>query len=207
MICFDIGASVGRWSRVNLNNYSKIIAIEAIPNIYNNLKQSLELCNHCECINYVVTNNNNQSINFYNCENYVLSTLNKDLFDNEKSRYYNKFSYEEKLYESITLDKLIEIYGIPDLIKIDAVSGEYNVISSLSQKVTLICFNWFSEFNDISFNCLDYLVNLGFTNFYIQYDDKYDFRPNESDYKSVDLIKTELNNTIIKEDWGMIWCK
>ena len=74
MICFDIGASVGRWSRVNLNNYSKIIAIEAIPNIYNNLKQSLELCNHCECINYVVTNNNNQSINFYNCENYVLST-------------------------------------------------------------------------------------------------------------------------------------
>jgi FkbM family methyltransferase len=207
MLCFDIGANIGRWTDLNKNNYTKIIAIDGSLNIYQILKKHLEQFSNCECINYVVCNNNNNPINFYECNTNLLSTINKELYENQKSRYYNKFTYEEKIYNSITLDKLIEIYGIPDLIKIDVVLGEFSVISSLHQKVPLICFNWFSEFNEISFNCLDYLLTLGFNNFYIQYEDKYDFKPNDNEYNSIELIKDELNKTIPKEHWGMIWCK
>lgn len=209
MIAFDIGANIGRWTYANLNNYSKIIAIEASPNTYQYLRNNLEKFNNCECLNYVVSNNDNKPISFYECDSFVLSTINKEWFDNEKSRFYNKHNYVERVYNSITIDKLIEIYGIPDLIKIDVELGEFNVISSLHQKVPLLCFEWASEFNEISFNCLDYLANLGFTGFYLQFFDTYDFKPNDNEYISLELIKEELKKTIPKKDehFGMIWCK
>lgn len=208
MIAFDIGANIGRWTYANLNNYSKIIAIEASPSTYQYLRNNLESYKNCECLNYVVSNNDNKPISFYECDSIVLSTINKEWFDNEKSRFY-KHNYVERVYNSITIDKLIEIYGIPDLIKIDVELGEFNVISSLNQKVPLLCFEWASEFNEITFNCLDYLVNLGFTEFYLQFSDTYDFKPNDNEYISLELIKEELKKTIPKkhEHFGMIWCK
>jgi len=93
------------------------------------------------------------------------------------------------------------------LIKIDVEGGEYECISSLTQKVQLICFEWASETNMITFNCLDHLLKLGYTQFYIQIEDDYLFRPNDDEYYDIDSIKTKLLNTVLKVDWGMIWCK
>jgi hypothetical protein len=109
--------------------------------------------------------------------------------------------------KTITIDTLIDRYGLPNLIKIDVEGGEYNCISSLSQKVDLLCFEWASETNDISFQCIDHLVYLGFTQFYIQNCDAYTFRPNATDYYDYDSIRIKLTNTKPKEDWGMIWAK
>jgi hypothetical protein len=93
------------------------------------------------------------------------------------------------------------------LIKIDVEGGEYECIISLTQKVNLLCFEWASEVNDITFKCIDYLLNLGFTQFYIQHQDNYLFRPQDNDFYDIATIKTKLSNTIPKQDWGMIWCK
>ncbi len=90
------------------------------------------------------------------------------------------------------------------MIKIDVEGGEYECITSLNQKVKMLCFEWASEVNDITFKCIDYLLNLGFTQFYIQNEDNYLFRPQDNDFYT---IKKELSNTIPKQNWGMIWCK
>jgi len=113
-------------------------------------------------------------------------------------------------YASITLDKLVEHYGTPDLIKIDVDFGEYLIlqylaISSLSTKVPIICFEWTSEMNEVTLKCLEHLSNLGFNKYYIQCQDEYTFQPDKSDYKSLEDVKTELFKTIPKVDWGMIW--
>ena len=50
---------------------------------------------------------------------------------------------------TITIDKLIQEYGTPELIKIDVEGGEFECLSSLTQKVNNICFEWASETNDI----------------------------------------------------------
>ena len=107
----------------------------------------------------------------------------------------------------ITIDKLINIYGIPDIIKIDVEGGEYSAISSLSQKVNQLCFEWASETNNITLKCLEHLVNLGYNEFYLQFEDNYTFRPNISDYNTFENVKTQLNSSIPKKDWGMVWCK
>ena len=59
----------------------------------------------------------------------------------------------------------------------------------------------------ITFNCIDYLFKLGYTQYYIQMGDDYLFRPNDYDFYDIYSIKTKLSNTIPKQDWGMIWCK
>lgn len=202
---FDIGANIGNWTLSNLNNCEKIISVEASPITYTKLKQN---CNSDKIItlNYAVCNNNGNDINFYNAEHDTLSTLNKNWLNDKRSRFYGT-RYKEIICKTITIDNLINEYGIPDLIKIDVEGGEYDCISSMTQKVNQLCFEWASEVNDITFKCLDYLFSLGFTRYSIQYEDNYTLRPRESNYHTIREIKDILLNTTPKKDWGMIWCK
>ena len=73
--------------------------------------------------------------------------------------------------------------------------------------VSTFCFEWASELKDIAFKCIDYLESIGFTKFYIQNEDHYTFRPNENLYIDIHTTKAMLNNTVPKQDWGMVWCK
>ena len=41
---FDIGANIGKWSLANVDNASKIIAIEAVPDTF--IKLTNNTCNH-----------------------------------------------------------------------------------------------------------------------------------------------------------------
>lgn len=225
---FDIGANVGYWTEMNLKNADKIISIEASPNTYRRLLEKHGSNPKVECLNYAVCNRNCEDVSFFDAENHVLSSLNKEWFTSPESRFYNdqmqhevikgrngrvlktkqiivSSPFNEIIVKSITLDKLIQNYGIPSLIKIDVENGEYDCISSLTQKVPLLCFEWASEMKHIAFQCLDHLYDLGFNSFSIQYKDDYDFIPTE--YNSIDNIKENLTNTIPKVDWGMIWCK
>ena len=99
---------------------------------------------------------------------------------------------------------LIDIYGIPDLLKVDVEGGEYFCLKSLSKKVPQLCFEWASEVNDITYKCLDHLFSLGYTGFYIQFGDNYTFRP--TTYDDITTTRQILMKTVPKIDWGMIWC-
>jgi FkbM family methyltransferase len=202
---FDIGANIGNWSLANINQCNKIISIEASPATYNRLVHN---CRNDRIIllNYAVCNNNCNDIKFYQAECDTLSTINKDWLTSETSRFCNH-NYKEIICKTITIDKLIEQYGLPDFIKIDVEGGEYECVRSLTQKVKLLCFEWASETNTITFNCIDYLYNLGYTQYYIQMMDNYVFRPNDNDFYDINTVKTKLSVTIPKQDWGMIWCK
>lgn len=201
---FDIGANVGSWTSANIETTDKIIAIEASPITYQQLKNTHSSRSNVVCLNYAVCNNENKDVTFYECDCNVLSTLNKDWFDSPSSRFYNS-KYKPITVKSIKIDSLIEKYGVPELIKIDVEGGEYECISSLTTKVDQLCFEWASETNDITYKCIDYLHGLGFVQFYLQYVDNYKFRPSE--YFSIEEVKDTLSKTVPKVDWGMIWCK
>lgn len=202
---FDIGSNIGKWALANVNESDKIIAVEASPITFN------RLINNCKndkiiLLNYAVCNNNGNDITFFHADCDCLSTINKEWLTSNTSRFYNQ-SYREITCKTISIDKLISVYGFPDLIKIDVEGGEYECITSLTQKVKLLCFEWASETNDITLKCIGYLFSLGYTQYYMQNDDDYLFRPCNSDYFDISLIKAKLANTIPKIDWGMIWCK
>lgn len=202
---FDIGSNIGSWALANISQCDKIVSVEASPTTFS------KLVNKCVndkiiLLNYAVCNNNGNDITFYNARCDVLSTINKEWLVSESSRFCNQ-PFTEITCKTITIDNLIEKYGIPDLIKIDVEGGEYECISSLTQKVKLLCFEWAAELNSISYKCIDHLFNLGFTRYYIQMGDNYTFRPNDNDFYDIHTVKGLLCKTAAKRDWGMIWCK
>ena len=203
MLAFDIGANIGLWSLSNVNNYDKIVSIEASPITFQKL---LNNAKHDKIVllNYAVCNNNGNDIIFYQASSDALSTINKNWLTSPESRFYNH-PFIQINCKTITIDKLIEQFGMPDLIKIDVEGGEYECISSLTQKVNLLCFEWASELSSMTLNCIDYLNNLGYTEFYIQKGDDYTFLP--SNFYDLNTLKKLLSNMIDKIDWGMIWCR
>ena len=205
---FDIGSNIGKWSLANLSHQSlfKIISIEASPLTFQKLVDNCK-DDRIILLNYAVCNNNCNDITFYHADWDTLSTLNKNWLTSETSRFCNTCAYTEIVCKTITIDKLIDQYGIPDLIKIDIEGGEFDCIASLTQKAKLLCFEWASETSIITFNCIDYLYNLGYTEFYIQMEDNYLFRPLDSDFYDNITTKKKLSLTIPKQDWGMIWCR
>lgn len=204
---FDIGANIGKWSIANLEQCDRIIVVEASPTTFNRLIDSVGNHTKLICLNYAVCSSTEEYITFYNfAENAdTLSTINKDWINSEKSRFYNQYTYNEIKCKTITLDSLIDKYGLPELIKIDVEGGEFECISSLTQKVSELCFEWASETNDITFNCLDYLEKLGYTKFAVQLKDNYTYRPQS--YTDVNILKDFLKKTTPKIEWGMIWVK
>jgi len=202
---FDIGANIGNWSLSNVNNCDKIISVEASPNTFQELLKNTINNNKIVSLNYAVCNSDKEFIEFYNCSADTLSTTNKDWLDSEKSRFYKQFNYNVITCKTITIDKLIQEYGTPELIKIDVEGGEYECLSSLTQKVNNICLEWASETNDITFKCIDYLETLGYTEFAIQFQDNYTYRPQF--YGDLNFVKEHLNKTTPKNEWGMIWAK
>ena len=204
---FDIGSNIGRWTLANINNTSRIISVEASPNTFNSLLGNIGNNPKVVCLNYAVCNNNGEDITFYDSVANTLSTMNKEWLTSPSSRFHNT-GYSVIKCKTITIDKLIETYGMPELIKIDVEGGEYECVSSLTQKVNNLCFEWASETNDITFKCLDYLHSIGFTRFCIQYEDNYTYRPSVSLYTTdLNSIKNTIRQTTPKIHWGMIWCK
>ena len=202
---FDIGANIGNWTLENVDKCDKIITIEASPTTFVRL---LGNCKNAKTIllNYAVCNNNGEDITFYEASCDVLSTVNKDWLTKDTSRFCGQ-PYREIKCKTIGIDTLIDQYGLPDLIKIDVEGGEYLCISSLTRKVKLLCFEWASETNEITYKCIDHLVNLVYLQFYIQHGDNYVFRPQDSDFYDVSVLHANLLKYIPKQDWGMIWCK
>jgi FkbM family methyltransferase len=200
---FDIGANMGSWALANVDKCEKIISVEASPPTFQTLSQ---VCKHDKIVllNYAVCNNDGKDITFYHADCHVLSTINKEWLTSQTSRFYNE-RYHEITCKTITIDSLIQQYGVPSLIKIDVEGGEYECVTSLTTKVDTLCFEWASEVNDITFKCLDYLFTLGFSQFCVQNGDDYTFRPIR--WYDIEAAKTILKNTTLKIDWGMVWCK
>lgn len=201
---FDIGANIGNWSLANITICNKIIAVEASPDTFKKLLHNTKNNNKIIYLNYAVCNSDKEFIEFYNCSSDTLSTINKDWLISEKSRFYNQ-KYNIIKCKTITIDKLIQEYGVPELIKIDVEGGEFECLTSLTQKVKNLCFEWASETNDITFKCLDYLESLGYNQFAFQLQDNYNYRP--QNYTNINYIKELLNKTTPKNEWGMIWAK
>jgi FkbM family methyltransferase len=205
MLYFDIGSNIGKWTLANIDKCNKIISVEASPYTYKELLKNCENNNKIVTLNYAVSNIENY-VTFYQADTPTLSTTNKEWLTDEKSRFYNT-QFIEIRCQTITIDKLIDIHGVPDLIKIDVEGGEFDCITSLTRKVNSLCFEWASETNDITLNCMDYLYQLGYHKFYIQFEDEYTYKPDDSQYYDINTAKDKLSRTIVKQDWGMMWCK
>ena len=207
MLIFDIGSNIGKYAIANYDN-NKIICIEASPQTFNTLQKNVKDYSNIICENYAVTNSTDEFVTFYDCPTHdTIASLNRDWLESDLSRFG---SYEKTIkpirVKSVTIDKLIEKYGMPDIIKIDVEAAEDIVVQSLSQKTPLLCYEWSAEMREINSRCVSHLSSIGYTKFEIQFEDSYTERPSSFLFTADETIDY-IDSTEDKNHWGMVWCK
>jgi FkbM family methyltransferase len=200
MIAFDIGCNEGIITQDFLKNYDLVVSVDADSAMCNMVKRKYE-CNKLRVHNNIVSDSVGEMLDFYISPMNTISTVEKKWI--KEGRFAGKYIWNETIkVETITLDKLIQMYGIPDIIKIDVEGHELKVLKGLGKPVKKIYFEWSEEFFDDTLKCVEHLKNIGFSKFGFTYAD----RGNPEVYgKWENLTIHEDIVTDRKVKWGNIW--
>lgn len=169
MLLFDIGANRGDATAAGLSKgFDKIVAAEPAPRIFSNLVKAFIYNPSVIPLKVAVSDSNNERIEFYEAEEDGLSTLNKDWLTDETLPYAGK-PFRTVSAITITIDRLVELYGEPDLIKIDVEGAEWSVFRGMTKHHGKLAFEWTQETIDEHEEQLKYLTGLGYEFFAPQF--------------------------------------
>lgn len=163
-LIFDIGANVGIRTSVFSRLSKSVVAVE--PN--HELVRILD--SRFNGVNVKVLGKacaaETSLKEFFLGDNHLVSTLSPRFIRHKKESGASNSWNQIIEVETITLDQLVTLYGVPDFCKIDVEGYEKEVLSGLSQKIGVISF----EFNYPSFEketlfCLEKLNDLGYSKF------------------------------------------
>ena len=237
-LIFDIGGNKGEWTKKHIKIYqdAKFVYVEPNKELFDITFSDFDK-NKVNSYNYAVSNRLGE-VDFWICSNdpsisSISETFMKEgVFTNPKwihpdtgkpfCTYYN---YNKPIkVKTITLDKLIDENGLPDLIKIDAEGSESEVIKSLSKKAGKIVFEWHEGLMNNVFESIEHLSTLGYNKFGTQIwgnsASENDEEIEENLYMPIKEFKEMLTDKIINtprsmqnknypivQKWGMIWVK
>lgn len=168
MLLFDIGANRGDAVVAGLNKGYKVVALEAAPKIFQALQNNFAANPNVKTLKLAVSDTDYQEIEFYECIEDGLSTMNKDWLTLDTMPYNGKQFWTVKA-QTITIDTLTKLYGEPDLIKIDVEGAEWAVFRGMTKKYGTIAFEWTFETIREHEKQLDYLYSLGYKEVAPQY--------------------------------------
>lgn len=168
MLLFDIGANRGDAVVAGLNKGYQVIAIEAAPLIFKELVKNFIYTENVIPLKFAVSDSDDQTIEFYECVEDGLSTLNKEWLTSDTMPYNGK-EYRTIAVNTITIDTLVKLYGMPELIKIDVEGAEDVVFAGMTKKYGTITFEWTLETIKNHEKQLNYLYSLGYTEYAPQY--------------------------------------
>ena len=162
MLLFDIGANRGDAVLAGLEQGYKVIALEPAPRIFAELVKNFIYSPKVIPLKFAVSNKDYKQVKFYEAVEDGLSTLNKEWLTAETMPYAGK-EFRTIKATTITLDTLVELYGEPDLVKIDFEGAEWSVFKGMTKQHGKLTFEWSWFTIQEHIKQLRYLALLGYT--------------------------------------------
>ncbi len=199
-LCFDIGANMGTYTKIFLQCGARVVSVEpqkiCLKRLYNlySKNKSVQIVGKAvgssEGVKEMIICNKTSS----------LSTLSQNWIN--ESRYATKFNQIKKQkVELITLDKLIQLYGLPRFCKIDVEGYELEVLKGLSKKIPFLCFEFVKEFLNETGKCLKRILSIGPAkfNFTLEKSFKLSLRNWVNDVQLLEML-TSIDNSLLCGD-------
>lgn len=203
MIFFDIGANSGDAVIAGLQKGYKVIALEPAPRVFKNLISNFIYNPNVIPLKFAVSDSDDSLIEFYECVEDGLSTIQKSWLTDDSMPYKGK-EFRTIKANTITLDTLAKIYGEPDLIKIDVEGSEWFVFNGMTKYHGMLTFEWTNVTIVEHQSQIDYLKTLGYTKIAPQFIEHHLQEPREW----FDISSQRLDDWIVankdkweKEDW------
>ncbi|MDU8886440.1 FkbM family methyltransferase [Yeosuana sp. MJ-SS3] len=180
-LCFDIGANVGFKSKIFLSLGARVVAFEPQSQCHATLSQIKNP--QFTLVKKALGSTNKKSI-LHVANHIEIATLSSKFIEHFTSE--NIFWNDTEYIETETIDKQIELFGIPDFCKIDTEGFEFEILKNLTYAIPLLEFEFTDGFLNETLKCIKKLSTLG--NY------EYNFILNENNY--FELSKWENKNSI-----------
>lgn len=155
-LCFDIGANVGKKSKLFLALGAKVIAFEPQTDCFLSLDK-IKSKNFSYYPFGVGSKNETKQLQLAN--HIEVATFSKKMIDFYTTNHL-KWKNEEQVIVK-KLDTLIDKFGLPNFCKIDTEGFELEIFSKLSHKIPILEFEFNEAFIDETLMCLDTINALG----------------------------------------------
>ncbi len=202
---FDIGANVGLISEIALLIGAKVVAVEPQPKCIDILNKKFGKHPNFK-LEPVAVSDSLGIAQLHVCENFSpLSTLSSTVVERRKTEKVFTQWHSHIQVKTVTLDSLIEKYGVPSFCKIDVEAYEYFVISGLNYRIPYISIEFRTEELEIAEKSLALLAQMG--NFSLN------FTKEEAFTLVLDDFTNDLNSfwsalqKLPKDTWGDIIIK
>lgn len=200
LLLFDIGANRGDATAIAREMGYKVIALEPAPKTFAALVKTF-IYDDVIPLRLAVSDKDDEEVEFYDCVEDGLSTIEKDWLTKDGMPYAGK-EYTIRKVNTITIDTLVGKYGVPNLIKIDVEGAEWAVFRGMSDAYGTVTFEWTLETIKEHEAQLDYLYTLGYREMAPQYIVEHLQQPDEwfqLKEQNKDVLIDWVNKT--KDDW------
>lgn len=153
-LCFDIGANIGKKSKILLDIGARVVAFEPQKSCISKLTQLKSKYNNFHFESLALDNKVGKNI--LTLSNYSeIATLSSNFVNIYKNKDINWIEEEE--VKTITINKAIEQFGLPFYCKVDVEGYEFEILSTLKHKISLIEFEVVAGFQEKAIQIINIL--------------------------------------------------
>lgn len=155
-LVFDIGANVGVLSAIFASLGARVVALEPNADCVRHIQLSYPDLD-IEVIQAAVGAQNGLAVLNVSNERDVRSSISEDWMTTMggQDQSYRGIWSRQNVVPMVTLDALVEHFGMANLIKIDVEGFEEKVLSGLSKQPPMISFEFTAAFQGPAMRCLD----------------------------------------------------